>query len=778
MHLVTSSPEEVLTLVKSLPTYTYAELGALSPAARDEIIRSLASERTILRKASSPLCTYLELYLFLIKQKLDEQTLVKESMLEIGHGFIGAICSPRFASIKTNTRKLYTSAFIKALKRINPFAQTFEAIWEKDELSSTGRDFVRAFEAKHFDDERIWVLNGWWTRNKNGIRSHLPLHPLYERMGRAFTQRFYDVCSLHTRGRVLGQLVAVSALVRFISAKEDVTEQLLLDRSYMAKFWREFLIEFTQSSYRSGNGVKPSTIISGWNNQFVPLIRDAMVPAGLFASPLGGYPNPRNRSGFGQNTNVSTENGVQVKTNLLTRIPLHLSDAEAVHTLFIQIRRDINLIREWAESEIRLTNEYIERRKNLENSGTPREIQTVGTNSGGHKYVSSKLNPNAIANAAATLKRYGYVPRGDKSLNVRLLFPSPLEDTARELGLPVTGSLIPYLAILVAEHPAITTSFLENFQLYNAAGVRIGLAKTDGGYYLVGDKPRRGSMDAEQHIHLSEKALAAVEGLLELTEPVRTYMRNSGDEDWRYLLLSSGKGFGKPYRILKLAPQMCFKERIRDIGAGIHKHCKVPLPEAISLAKRFSLGRLRTSAATLIYLETQSVRKMAESLGHKHYDPDLLSRYLPPAIQEFFQERWIRIFQNGILAEALKDSAYLLESTDFKSEDELNAFLSEHALKLLPQESDTPTKSNSGSEVAFGLDAGILAVLLSIDSAVTNALKRKKKPSPHAQHWSALTRALVSYLTTNETDRVDIMEQLNMARDMVDPALVEAFVYA
>lgn len=778
MKLVSTPTQDDLTIVKSLPTYADFNLGSLSLGAREAIQRALASEKMYLRKISRPLCLYLEIYLFLIKEQINDQDMHNESMLEIGRGFIGAICSERFVGIVADMRIIYTSAFICALKKINTFAQDLEAIWTNKELTASAKSFVYKFESKQFDEERIWVLSGWWTKNKNGIRSHLPLHPLYEKMGRSFTQRFYEVCASHTRGRVLGQLVAVPALIKFISTRQGISEELLLDRTYMARFWREFLIEFTQTSHRNGLGVKPSTIISGWNNQFIPLVRDAMVPAGLFASPLGGYPNPRSKSSFGQNTNVSTENGVQVKTNLLTRIPLHLSDAEAVHTLFIQIRKDVHLITQWAEQEIRLTNEYIERRKLLENTGTPRTIQPIGTNSDGHKYIASASNPNAIANAAATLKKYGYTPRGNKSLDIRLLYPSPLEDTARELGLPVTGSIIPYLTILVAEHPAITTSFLENFQLYNASGVRIGLARTDGGHYIIGDKPRRGSADAEQHIHLSEKALKAIEGLLELTEPVRTFMRNAGDDDWRYLLLSSGKGFGKPYRIKKLAPQMCFKERIRDIGAGIKKHCNLPLEEAISLAKRFSLGRLRTSAATLVYLETQSARKMAESLGHKYYEPDLLSRYLPPAIQEFFQDRWIRIFQNGILAEALKDSAYLLESTDFKTEAELDEFLSHHALKLLSQKSDTPETPNKIKEIAFGLDAGIFAVLLSIDCAVSKALAQNIQPSPQALHWATVTRALVGYLNTNGNDRVDIIEQLNIAREMADPSLAEAFVYA
>lgn len=777
MKLAASSAHVELTIVKNFITYNDFAFRCLSDQARKALLSALNSGPSYQRRTSGAVCRYFEIYLYLIDERVTLQTLTGRSLTHLAHGFIGAIHSQRFFDVSTFMRRTYTRSFIRALSIINQNTLYLEGFNTGHASNARESQLATIFETRSFHEEKLWLLRGWWVRNKNGLRTHLPLYPMYMRMGRSFTQRFFDACAGHTRGRALGNLVAVRALISFIAASDDISEGLLLDRAFVSRFWRSFLIHYTRLSYKDGEGMLASTIISGWNNQFIPFVRDALVPARLFAIPLGGYPNPRGKNSSAL-CNVAIEDGIHVKTNLLTHVPLHLSDAQAAQTLFVDIRRDFELIRRWAESEIIKTNLRIERRITLETQGTPRSIQAVGTNSGGHKYISSRDNPQALANAAATLKNYGFVPRGIEGKDVRLLFPSPLKETALELGLPVTGSLVPYLTILVAEHPAITTSYLENLLLYNSAGVRIGLAKTDSTYYLVGDKPRRGAADAEQQIPLSDEALAAVNGLLRLTEPVRKYMREQNDEDWRYLLLSCGKGFGKPYRIQKLAPQTCFMERIRSIALGLHTNCDIPIAQAQSLAKRFSLGRLRASAGTLVYLETQSVQKMAEALGHKQFEPSLLSRYLPPALQEFFQERWIRIFQNGILAEALKDSPFLLQSTDFNTEEELESFLSRHALKLLPSVEATTPHSSSQSEIAFGLDVNIFTVLIGIERAVSNAVDQERHPTPNALYWAAVTRALLTYVESSASNRADLQEQLSMAKQLANPAQMGAFIYA
>ncbi|WVV47951.1 hypothetical protein THH46_30435 [Pseudomonas sp. NA13] len=73
---------------------------------------------------------------------------------------------------------------------------------------------------------------------------------------------------------------------------------------------------------------------------------------------------------------------------------------------------------------------------------------------------------------------------------------------------------------------------------------------------------------------------------------------------------------------------------------------------------------------------------MSEALGHKSFDPSLLARYLPAPIWDFFQDRWIRIFQAGIIIEAMDGSPYKLKASGFDTLEQVEEFLLNHSIQL------------------------------------------------------------------------------------------------
>src|SRR5262249_4299956 len=148
-----------------------------------------------------------------------------------------------------------------------------------------------------------------------------------------------------------------------------------------------------------------------------------------------------------------------------------------------------------------------------------------------------------------------------------------------------------------------------------------------------------------------------------------------GDDAWRYLFLTSGKGF-TPARMCSQYAQA----RRRNPKGSFFDALKSPtsdisLERAEKLSARFNLGAVRASKGVLVYLETRSVKEMAKALGHKKYSPKTLSHYLPAPIFDFFQSRWIRIFQQGMIVEAMKESALLLEATEFRTMAEFHEFM-------------------------------------------------------------------------------------------------------
>lgn len=128
---------------------------------------------------------------------------------------------------------------------------------------------------------------------------------------------------------------------------------------------------------------------------------------------------------------------------------------------------------------------------------------------------------------------------------------------------------------------------------------------------------------------------------------------------------------------------------------------------------------------------------MSKALGHTKYDPQLLSHYLPASILDFFQRRWILLFQKGIICESLKDSSFLFKASNFKNMEQLNTFLENHALKNIPNtfndDKDNP-KENNEAKVYISIDEEKIATLLSIGVAIDNS-KDHNKISSKAIYW-------------------------------------------
>jgi hypothetical protein len=466
-----------------------------------------------------------------------------------------------------------------------------------------------------------------------------------------------------------------------------------------------------------------------------------------------------------------TPQGHEVKTKTLTHIPVHVSDEEAYHLLFKKIREELNTVKRMA---IQLCEDAWRRyqyRITAAHTGTPRFVRVIGTNRGDNKWLTNRENPEHLQNACATFAEHGYLPSTDAS--IALLYPLPLSETAIELALPIAEALFPHCILLVIEHPKVTPALLEGLELYDKNNKLCGFVQGDTGYRLVGHKRRRGPKLAQQVIHLSDNAATLIKQIISITDPVRTYLRARGDDNWRFLLLSCGKGFGYPMRCRKLSAGKCIPFRREKLVTALGVSSNLTLPEREDLVARLTLSSVRASAGVLVYLETKSVEKMAEALGHAEYHADLLAHYLPKTISDFFQERWIRIFQTGIIVEALKQSPALMDAADFSNLEELHQFLAHHALNV-PQDSaassiddfQSDQQKYANNRVIFGVSVSILAALLSLELSVQ---LHPDAANAKAIYWAGVANALVSHIECNKRDRPDIAAQLRIAKSLAKP---------
>jgi hypothetical protein len=246
------------------------------------------------------------------------------------------------------------------------------------------------------------------------------------------------------------------------------------------------------------------------------------------------------------------------------------------------------------------------------------------------------------------------------------------------------------------------------------------------------------------------------------------------------LLLTCKQGFSYPVRVKRLATDTSLDFRTNHMAESLENTTSLNREQRAQYAQRFSLPALRASCGVLVYLKTRSIREMAEALGHAGDDGKLIHRYLPEPISAFFQERWIRIFQAGILVEALKDSDQLFAATGFGSINEIDVFLKNHALKL-PKENHSDESFNSpksGSipktNIVFGVNAEILTMLVSLQHAVENATKVVHEK---ARYWAEISQHIISHLENLDSYRPDLMEYLEYAKCNANPSMMEPLIY-
>jgi hypothetical protein len=462
-----------------------------------------------------------------------------------------------------------------------------------------------------------------------------------------------------------------------------------------------------------------------------------------------------------------------VRQNLVTPIPLQVTDAEAKELLFRDIEREVDVVLAWARVEIEQARLRLERRLRLAPTGIVSKRLAQGEWNG-QRHRLSRACSDRLAHAAATFEAVGF-----KHLNrraARLLYPVPIAETTWELGIPTPGLLLAHGAVLVAKHLAITASFLASLELYDRDGQQIGLQETDSGWYLIGVKRRRGSRLAQQQVLLDKESLDVVRDVIALTQPLRDWLRVEGDDRWRRLFLVTSS-LGHASRDWDPAADSHTAQRWM---ASRLSHTLAMSPgEASDLAARFSLRRLRSSAAVLVYLRTGSVQRMAEALGHAEWRPQLLDHYLPKPLQEFFTERWLRIFQTQILVEALKESPHILEATSFESMSELDEFLENHALRSIPSHLEDPdgigaeVTGDPASRVVICVELGILTVLLSLEGAVRRA---GHPPCGRAIRWARIAENLVPYLET-QRERPEFRAIVAEAKQRANPSSVAHLIY-
>lgn len=581
--------------------------------------------------------------------------------------------------------------------RYNKVFQTLENLLKIQIIRDNKFDFSKV------NQEKLVFFRGWFINNtKNEV--FVDFIKFYNNFGKNITNDYFKKIELFGLSKGVKTFSNNRALVRELLNLLANKKEIFLSHNDIVQLMKEYFL-FHQEKGHDINGKKLSW---NWCVELCHSVFNLTEHEQYFLSKTQNY-----------NTHISTKNGKQYKTKLITEIPLEVYDNEAFDILFKRINQDVNLITKWADDTI---NYHYNKFLNVKEE---------------FRVKSEYYNKSVKDIAMLKFGKYDRINQShlydkDSYLNRNVLFAIAVK--------------------LILNHPEITDSFIANFIYLDNKDNIIGISNTDQGTYLIGYKPRKGKTLAEQKILLNNETSKLISILLEMSKDIRKNLKDNNNDLYKKLFISGSVNNLTVTDFLNTS-FMVNKEPFNHIINYLQEQQNISYDDSVNFAKNVSLTKIRASRGVQVYFETQSTTKMAKALGHTKYDPQLLSRYLPAPILEFFQRRWILLFQKGIICEAMKDSAFLLKASSFKEMEQLNTFLENHTLKNIPNVSNDKkdkTKSEDDLKVYISVDEEKIAALLSIGKAIENA-KDLNNVSSKAIYWKQLGEEIVKEINNNHS---------------------------
>ncbi|MGE6323150.1 hypothetical protein ACQKEF_23260 [Pseudomonas oryzihabitans] len=703
--------------------------------------------------------------------KIQYPEITSQEIRRLVTGFFGALQSTSFYNGLPASRRALIVKLTKALNKLKlEGAPHFSVDWNSINKSESIQVWFEAKKKLNKKAVRYW--NGWEVISQKGVSQYLPIPILWRSHGERFAEEMYLNWKMNCEKHQRPNNSTFNKLANYLAnnSKKFPASSFYNPIEIKAPILA-FMKEYFLQVHKEHRDI-PSQIRT-WST-FIVGCEEAFIQSGVWATPFGeGLPKPKCKTPPGKRTRIKqTSEGAEIQCKLITHVPMHITDEQAIDILFKEIDRDITVVKAWASQCAQNLYRRAKRRCRYAKKGQPTK-SSAGVKS---------AHEIGFNNICATFEAEGFIT-GKNILHKSYGYRTNLASLAHELGLPTADSLFCYQCLLISEHPQITPGFLERHLLYDKHGHRTGFFyKKDKGQ-LLGSKPRRGTTHSQQKINLTPQSIKWIKQIIKITQPLRTYLREAGDDTWRYLFLSCGKGFSPPIRPSRTrwTSSRLTGDRSTKVESQFLTATELRGEALRDFLARVNLSSLRASCGVSIYIKTKSATEMAKALGHLRYDRHLLRHYLPEEILQFFQSRWIRIFQRSMICEARKSSPVLLKATSFESMEELHEFLKNHALKEIPNHIKDPTYLQRDNEtiepkhqVFVSIDTGIMTALLSLERAV-NASPSQDQISATAKYWAELSRAVERDISTSN-DTI-LKRHLAIAMENCDQVAMEKLIY-
>jgi len=615
----------------------------------------------------------------------------------------------------------------------------------------------------YINKNKLNFYAGWYIEDNKGIERSVALSFIREAYGDKVTAILFEalrrMCRKNKDKTVETHLKHFTGLFRYFIKLATSFKQL---QHYLNKdlsvYYLSIIFNFELKEHIDA-GLDGAAFTRAWSNK-MNLFRECLIDSSIFDEPHFPLPVPRFKQSISlpgsHNDKEAKESSGIFNNKLVTKVPLKYNDNEAVREIIKDIRRDIDHVMQVSKKSSKLNNKRLERFKRKTQLAKPKELGDYK----GDVSIDEKQNI-----ACATFNHYMWDHPGKKGgYAVFLGYRDETIFLNRLLCIPTLHVLYPLILMLVHEHPKITESWLLNWQLLNERKKPYGYMQSGNSWVIRSVKKRIGMENAEQTITLNEISKPIVESILSHTKMAREYLKSKGSDDYRYALIT-GSVEKKPSKLnqitnlKKITSKSIFTKLLSSGSANVSNE------RAREIASLLTISRMRASTGVEIFLQTNSIKKMCEALGHKEPREDLVERYLPGPIQRFFQDRWILIFQNAIVFEAMKDSKYLNNAIDISPES-LSEFLKNHQLKLMSGHiwdgNVFPMNVVSlQQEGAVVISTPLLRILLFFFSSSSEEIARIEFPSNVIDTWIQLATLIITqieYQLTSSTFDDDIFD--------------------
>lgn len=537
------------------------------------------------------------------------------------------------------------------------------------------------FEKLRVDPAKIRYLQGWVVNTKENKDVFLHLDMLYVSYGEDTTNKIFTAISSYAKTQRTTTLKTVvklfknlfNGLVSIYGHNKEISfEQLLAPNQAHKSFHNVYRVLFARSQASSHC---PKQFHKDWAAT-VNAYTKCFIDNKVYSSPNKPFIVPQWKEPQSTVPSFSIGGSISAKERerWFSEIPLRVSDESTVKVIQDRLERDLNHIKhvctvkfeEFCKREARNL-KYIE-------LGNVKSLDFTST----EKAPPVDVGPSNLKNTIATFHQHGI---GAVNCYLHHLgYKSQSKQLLSELNLPTTSTLNVLLTLLIIEHPEITPAWLEKWTLYDKNANRVGYKQVGDQFVIVSYKLRRGSQKAQQQIVLNKSSKKIVEFLIRHTSFARRYLKENGNSNWRKMILTATiSGAKKPSNLnTSLHSSTEFYGWLKDIKYFSEKS-NITQKDAEYIATVHSLRSVRRHRGFQVYLEERSLDSVAEALGHEEKSLRLLSFYLPEPLIDYFNDRWIRQFQNAILLEAMKDSNYKFEAIDINAS-EIKEFLANHGI--------------------------------------------------------------------------------------------------